>query len=210
MLLDPKVIKTVKDRFANLQEKVKIIFFTQEVECQFCRENRSLYDELTTTSDKIDLEIYDSQKNRIKAEEYKIEQIPATVIMGDKDYGIRFYGVPGGHEFFSLIDDLIMISRKDTGLSAGIKNRLQDWTKPTRIKVFVTLTCPYCPQAVRTAHKLAFENKFISAEMIDVGEFPHLANKYQVFGVPKVIINEKVKFEGALPEEEFVDRLMEA
>lgn len=210
MLLDSQVMNKVKDRFTGLKEKVKVIAFTQEFECQFCQENRTLSEELASLSDKIDFEIFDFQKNRIEVERYGISMIPATVVMGEKDYGLRFYGIPGGYEFNSLLDTIVMVSRRDSGLSSESKKRIQDWKKPARIQVLVTLTCPYCFRAVRTAHQLAFENEYISADMIDASEFPHLINKYQVYSVPKVVINETVQFEGALEEPEFISQLLQA
>jgi glutaredoxin-like protein len=210
MMLDSEVQSIVKGRFTHLQERVRIITFTQEFECQFCREAHTLNEELASLADKIDLEVFDFQKNRIESERYHIEEIPATVISGDKDYGIRFYGVPGGYEFTSLLEAIMMVSRRESGLSAESKRRLQDWRKPVRIRVFTTLTCPYCPQAVAIAHKIALENDFITAEMIDISEFPHLANKYQVYGVPKVVINETIQFEGAIPEAQFLDHVLQA
>ncbi|MEW5802186.1 MAG: thioredoxin family protein [bacterium] len=210
MMLDSKVMAKVRDRFAGLQEKVKLIVFTQEIECEFCQENRKLNEEIASASDKVTFEILDFQKNRIEAERYRINQIPATVVMGEKDYGIRFYGIPCGYEFNSLMDSILMVSRRESGLSQESKKRLRDWKKPSRIQVLVTLTCPYCFQAVKTAHQLAFENEFITAEMVDTAEFPHLIGKYQVYGVPKVVINETVQFEGALPEAAFIDRLLKA
>jgi len=210
MILDQKIMAKVKDRFAGLQEKVKLIVFTQEVECQFCLENRTLNEEIASASDKIELEVFDFQKNRIEVERYHISQIPATVIVGEKDYGIRFYGIPGGYELTSLLDSISMVSGRESGLSQESKRKLQGWKKPAHIQVLITLTCPYCFQAVKTAHQLAFENEFITADMIETSEFPHLIHKYQVYGVPKVVINETVQFEGALPEIEFIDRLMQA
>ena len=82
--------------------------------------------------------------------------------------------------------------------------------KPVNIMVFVTPTCPYCPLAVRTAHKFAIENENITASMIEATEFPELSNRYSVFAVPKVVINDKVSFEGAIPEEAFAKKVIEA
>jgi len=210
MILDKKVMAEVKDRFASLQEKVKLVVFSQEMECQFCLENHTLNEEIASTSDKIELEVFDFQKNRIEVERYHITQIPAAAVVGERDYGIRFYGIPGGYEFSSLLDSISMVSRRESGLSPESKRRLKSWNKPAHIQVLVTLTCPYCFQAVRLAHQLAFENEFITADMVDTSEFPYLINKYQVYGVPKVVINETVQFEGALAETEFIDRLLQA
>ena len=76
------------------------------------------------------------------------------------------------------------------------------------IQVFITLTCPYCPGAVEMAHKLAVESELITADMVESAEFPHLTHKYDVMAVPKVVVNEDIQFEGALPEGEFVGNVM--
>jgi glutaredoxin-like protein len=83
-------------------------------------------------------------------------------------------------------------------------------SKPLHIQVFVTPTCPYCPKAVRTAHQLAIENPNITADMVESIEFPHLANRYSVMAVPKTVINDKIEFVGALPEEQFIDYVLKA
>ena len=58
------------------------------------------------------------------------------------------------------------------------------------------------------AHKLAMASDLITADMVEATEFPHLANKYQVYGVPRTVINEVIHIEGAVPEEMMVDELM--
>jgi glutaredoxin len=77
-------------------------------------------------------------------------------------------------------------------------------------QVFVTPTCPYCPQAVRLAHKLAIESDLIRADMVEAIEFPQLSNKYHVHGVPRTVINETVHQEGAAPEPMLLAKLLEA
>ena len=58
------------------------------------------------------------------------------------------------------------------------------------------------------AHRLAMESDWIRADMVEATEFPHLANKYQVYGVPRTVINETIQVEGAVPEPMFVEELM--
>jgi len=82
--------------------------------------------------------------------------------------------------------------------------------KPVKIKVFVTPSCPYCPRAVIAAHRFAYENDNIVGEMIEAQEFPEISQLYNVYAVPKVVINEAVEFEGALPEKQFLEYIMEA
>jgi protein-disulfide isomerase len=83
-------------------------------------------------------------------------------------------------------------------------------TEPVHIQVFVTPTCPYCPQAVFMAHQFAMENPLIRADMVEAIEFPQLANKYRVQGVPRVVFNETVHQEGAAPEPLMLAKLLEA
>jgi len=82
--------------------------------------------------------------------------------------------------------------------------------KEVHIQVFVTPTCPYCTTAVRLGHQFAIESPFIRAEMIEATEFPQLANKYDVFGVPKTVINEFVFIDGAVPEATFLENVLKA
>jgi glutaredoxin-like protein len=103
---------------------------------------------------------------------------------------------------------LTVVSRGTTDLSEETKLKLQTVRTPVHIQVFVTLTCPHCPAAASMAHKFAVENELIKADVIDAGEFPQLASKYGVMGVPKIIINEQIEFVGAVPENIFLDHVL--
>jgi len=131
-------------------------------------------------------------------------------MLGEKDYGIRFYGIPSGYEFKSFQEDLVDVSRGRTDLSDDVKKKLANVKKPVHIQVLVSPTCAYCSMAVRTAHKLAIENEHIKADMVEMVEFPHLAQKYMAMSVPKIVINEIVDFVGAQPPEYFVEEIMRA
>jgi len=192
----------------RMVDSVKLVVFTQEIECKFCAETRQLAQELSTLNDKITTEVYDFVTNADKAKEFKVEKIPALVIIGKKDYGVRIYGVPYGYELQTLISAVVNVSRGTTDLSDKTKTILTDVKSPVHIQVFVTLTCPHCPVAASIAHKLAIESDMISADVIDAGEFPTLAQKYAVIGVPKIIINEKVEFVGAFNEDLFAEHVL--
>ncbi len=88
-----------------------------------------------------------------------------------------------------------------------IDERVKKIKKDVHIQVFVSLGCPYCPDAVATAHRLALENENIIADMVETSQFPHMAIKYNVSGVPKVIINENHEFTGAQPITAFLDMI---
>jgi glutaredoxin-like protein len=198
-------------KFEALQQPVKILAFTQEMECEYCRDTRLIAEEVASLSPKISLEVYDFVADRQVAEQYEIDKIPAVVIMrgGEKpkDYGIRYYGIPAGYEFSSLIEDIFMVSAGESGLNPETKTQLAALTQPLHLQVFVTPTCPYCPPAVRLAHQLALESDLVRADMVEAIEFPHLSMKYQVQGVPRTVINETVYLEGAAPEAMLMARI---
>jgi glutaredoxin-like protein len=171
-------------------------------------QTRQLITELAALNDKIKVEIYDFVANSEKAKGFGVDKVPAIVIMGEKDYGIRFYGIPYGYELQTLLEGIINVSRGRTDISEETKKRLKEIKTPIHIQVFVTLTCPHCPIVARIAHKFALENDLIKADVIDAGEFPHLGLKYGVMGVPKTIINEKIEFIGALPEDLFLEHVL--
>ncbi|MGB9721879.1 MAG: protein disulfide oxidoreductase [bacterium] len=213
-ILDENVKNEVKKNLEGLKQPVKIIVFTQEspivmptVECENCKDNRLLMEEISELSDKINLEVYDFLKDKDKVEQFKVDKIPANLILGEVDYGIRFYGMPAGYEFSTLIEAIKLVSNRNSGLSSELKEKIKTITKPVDIKVFVTLTCPYCPQAAVTAFKFAMENQNISAQTINAQEFPHLSQRYNVFAVPKIVINETTQFEGALAENVFLEKI---
>ena len=205
LLPDDKKELLKNDFKEKLVDPVKIVMFTQELECRFCSDTRQLAQDVATLSDKISVEVYDFVANADKAKELGIDKIPALAIIGKKDYGVRIYGIPFGYELQTLIEAIINVSRGKTDLSDKTKEILADIKAPVHIQVFVTLTCPHCPAAAAIAHKLAIENDMIKADVIEASEFPALAQKYTVIGVPKIIINEKVEFVGAFNEDLFAE-----
>ena len=203
---DRKRLSGIYER--QFKDEVRLLFFTQESECPICSTVRELLVEVAGLSDKIKLEIYDFVKDHEKAKEYKIERIPAIAIMGKRDYGIRIYGLPYGYEFRPFTELLIDVSRGSTDLSMENKKKLASINKDAHIQVFVLLTCPYCPDVTRSAFKFAIENPHIRVDMTDIQIFPNLAQKYNVQGTPKTVINEKTDFSGAISEDLFVQQLM--
>lgn len=199
----------IRKIFGELVNKVQLVHFTQELECQYCLETRQLLEELSELSENLDLKVFNFQTDKELVEKFKIDKVPATIIVGEKDCGIRYYGIPSGYEFSSLVEDIVDVSKNESGLLAGTKELLSEIKNPIHLQVFVTPTCPYCPAAVRLAHKMALENENIIADMIEATEFPHLSMKYNVKGVPKTIIGEDTPIEGAVPELDLVGKIVE-
>ncbi len=210
--LNEKDVKYIKDLFEkNLDSEVNLMLFVDSPEkCQYCKDTIELLTELANTSPKIKLIVYDINKNSKEAKFLGVDKTPALIIGGKKVYNIYYFGIPAGHEFAALLEDIVDASRGTTRLSNTTKEKLKEIKDPVEIKVFVTPTCPYCPRAVRIAHEFAMENDKIKGVMIEAMEFYDLANQYSVMAVPKIVINDEVSFEGALPEEEFLNYVLSA
>jgi glutaredoxin-like protein len=202
--------KALEQEFRTLSQPVKLAVFMDEHECEYCRETQQLMEEIAALSDKITVETYDLHRDVSQVGEFQIDKAPAIVVMNGKDYGIRYFGIPSGYEFGSLIEDILDVSRGESGLGAATKAALAKITAPLHFQVFVTPTCPYCPRAVRLAHKMAMENDLIRADMVEAMEFPELSDRYNVMAVPRVVINEDHYFEGALPENAFLAAALQA
>lgn len=195
---------------AKLVNDVTIVVFTQEAPCAICKETVQLAEELAGTSPKVRVEVRDFIRDQMRAREFRVDKIPAMAVIGAKDYGVRFYGVPSGYEFSSLVGAVIDISKGESGLSQKTRDALKAVDNPAHIQVFVTPTCPYCPAAVRIAHKMAIETEMIWADMVEATEFVPLALKHSVTSVPKIVINEHFGFNGAASEDLFVSQVQHA
>jgi glutaredoxin-like protein len=209
-LLDEKTREEVAAELADLEKPVKLVMFTQDFECQFCKETRQLCEEVAELSDQISIEIYDFVADKDKADEYGVDKIPAIVVVGAKDYGVRFFGIPSGYEFMSVLDGIKTVAAGQVELMPETLAFLEGLEEPLHLQVFITPTCPYCPRAVILAHHLAIASDKVTADMVEAIEFPHLAQKYSVMGVPRSVINETVHQEGAAPEPMLLERLKEA
>lgn len=208
MIPDDKKELLRNDFKEKLVNPVKLVMFTQEVECGSCQSTRELIQEIATVDGRISAEVYDFVADAEKAKEYGVDKIPALVIVGAKDYGVRIYGLPYGYELQTLIDAIVNVSKGTTNLSDKTKKILEEIKTPVHIQVFVSLTCPHCPAAAAVAHKLAIECSLIKADVISTSEFPDLAMKYNVIGVPKVVINDKIDFIGAFDEDLFAENIL--
>lgn len=204
--------KQIQLRLQDMTGQVELKFFTQIVAgtCQYCAETERLLKEVSDLSEKLELQILNFVTDKDQVESYGIDKIPATVIEGEKDYGIRFFGIPAGYEFAIFLEIILLVSSGKSGINNTFQNQIQTVGKPVHIQVFVTPMCPYCTKAVLIAQQLAIESEWIRTSIVEVTEFPQLGQKYGVMGVPKVVINEEHSFEGALPENLFIEHVLNA
>lgn len=213
-LLSDEIKQQVKEVFAELNQEVEILFFEGEPEdCVYCDDPRQLLEEVAGLSDKLHFQVHHTSRDNELAQKYQVDKVPGIVIAaknGDEiiDYGIRYAGIPAGHEFTSLIRDLLMVSVRDSGLSSETRAFLAKLPRDIHLQVFVTPTCPYCPQAVILAHQMALESPRVQAEMVEAMEFPELSQQFGVSGVPHTSINFGAEeLIGAAPEGYLVDKI---
>jgi glutaredoxin-like protein len=194
----------------NVKSTVTLHFFTQTLACETCRDAEALMQEVASLCPRIQLKVLNRAIDTEETERFGIDGVPALVIVGAKDYGVRYFGIPSGLEFRSLMEDIADVSRGESGLKDSTKEVLKALNRKAHLQVFVTPTCPYCPIMVRLAHKAAIESDLVTADMIEAMEFPDLSARYEVMGVPKTILNGEFAVEGALPEEAFAEWLKKA
>jgi glutaredoxin-like protein len=216
-LLSEQVISQISQSFEQLKEPVQILFFGSQDNCEYCADTRQLLEEVAAINEKLGLSIYDLQENADMANKFNIDKVPALVIAakdGDKitNFGIQYSGIPAGHEFGTLINDILLVSSRDSGLSTEAREFLKNLDKPLHLQVFVTPTCPHCPRAVLLAHQMAMENpRMIRAEGVEATEFPDLANQFNVRGVPQTVINAGMgTVVGAVPEKNLLAEIMQS
>lgn len=147
-LLDDRVTKQVRSALAGLQQPVRLVMFTQAdggaLECQYCSETRQLVQEVGGLSDRLSVDVKDFQTDEALARQYGVDKIPAVVLLADGDppvdNGIRFFGLPAGYEFSSLLEDLRMLGGAGHGLGAETLQAISSLKEPVHIQVFVTPT----------------------------------------------------------------------
>jgi len=130
----------IRERLKEMVNPVKLVHFTQELNLQYGREAQQLLKDLVALSGKLSVELYNFLLDKEKVAEYRVDKVPATAVRDGKDYGIRFYGLPAGYEFSTLLDAILDVSKGDSGLSPESKEKLGRITQPLHLEVFVTPT----------------------------------------------------------------------
>jgi glutaredoxin-like protein len=148
-IISPEDRQTLQTLFAQeLQDEVNITYFTQREsvllvpgqECFSCKETRELLEELTETSDKLHLTVKDFVRDEQEAQRLGITRIPAFILQGHAKGAVRYFGIPAGYEFSTLVEDLIDVSKGTTRLSEKTREVLATVDQNLHIQVFVTPT----------------------------------------------------------------------
>jgi alkyl hydroperoxide reductase subunit AhpF len=132
--------KQIAELFAPMTHDVTLLMFTQEHECRWCETARLIVEELATLSPRVKTDIRDLVVDAAMAERYGIDKIPAIAVLGERDFGIRFFGVPAGYEFTPLIEAIVDVGRGTTDLPAPVLAELAKVDAPVHLQVMVTPT----------------------------------------------------------------------
>jgi alkyl hydroperoxide reductase subunit AhpF len=139
-ILSPSDAARVREMLAGLPNPVRLVFFTQTLNCETCEPTKQILGELAGLSGQITVEEHNFLLEADRAATYGVDRVPAIAVAGARDYGIRFLGVPSGYEFMSLLDAIQLVSAGDSGLNAASRAMLAGVESPLALQVFVTPT----------------------------------------------------------------------
>ncbi|HHV42037.1 MAG TPA: glutaredoxin [Clostridiaceae bacterium] len=200
-IFDQETKNQIVEIFKHMTDEVRVEAYDKNEETDMV----TFLKEICSFSDKLNFVFYEPDSER--ARELEIERIPGINLTraDGQDLGVRFSGIPAGHEINSLIAGLLELGGSGSQLPEEIEERIANIEGPLDIKVFVTLQCPHCPGAVLKAHKLAMMNPNIKAEMVEAQTFPALSQEYNISAVPKTVFSNGTELLGDQPFERILE-----
>jgi glutaredoxin-like protein len=210
----------IRERFEReLAGRLKVDYFTQRAsalyvpgreECQYCEEVGKMLQELASLTDKIALTVREFRDEQEEAKKLGIDKVPGIVVRGPANRPLRFFGIPGGNEFPNFIDTLVEASKQQPSVAPEASKHLKKLKDDVSIDVYVTPTCPHCPGVARSAFRLALASAHVKASVVEIGEFPRLAQQLGVRAVPYTVLNKRSAVAGALDEAALAEAVAKA
>ncbi len=197
-LLNDAMRGQLKGIFAKMASNVTLVSIVDE-SLPKSVELRDFLLDIAELSDKLHLELYNKGENPEMEEKIHADKYPVVSLLNaNGEYsGVKYHGVPGGHELNSFILAIYNLAGPGQALDASILETIKSIDKKANIKVMVSLACHYCPDVVVGAQRIAVENPNIEAEMVDISQFPDIKKQYKVMSVPAMIINDEQVVFGA-------------
>lgn len=195
VLLQPEDKKAIEKELEGLKEAVKLVVHIPTNKSEPYENLKSLVMEIAEIDERISCEILAEGED--EEVDYILERRPALVVL-DKDgldRGVIFYGMPGGNTFKSLISLILLASTGETGMDDEVIERISGM-EPNSLQVFVTPATPRCNDTIDIANRIAYVNRAITSSIIDVTDFPEVAQQFHVIGLPMTVGNEDLKFTG--------------
>lgn len=188
--IDDDIREQLKPIFNKFQSHVKLIAVLKKAD-SLSEEMDSFLEEVNSLSDKIQISKYyeDVDKELMRF----VEITPSILFFNEKDEYMRvqYHAIPGGHEFNSFILALYNIAGPGQDLPQDTRSKLEAINKEYDLKVVMSLSCTMCPEVVMAVQRMAIENGFIQAQIIDVSRFPDIKQKYNIMSVPCLIMNDE-------------------
>ena len=199
-MLNDSLKENLIKEFKKLKNPVKIVL--RKGDNKLSEKLEKILKEVSTLSEKLSFEISD----RLDCIDYPC----FSIFKDNKDIGIRYMGSVEGGEFKNLIDSIKLVSTGDIQLEDRTLSFLEELDKPIDLKVFITISCGWCPPTVLKCYNFTLANLNIRTTVIDCFSFPELANRYNVITVPKIVINDKVELVGYRSENEILGSIFSA
>jgi glutaredoxin-like protein len=201
----------------DLTKDVTVRLFTQRPspvtvpgrECRYCAQTQQLMEELAALSPKVHLETVDFYQQLQAARDSGVVRIPAILLGANGSSRVKFYGIPMGYALATIVEGIKTISRGVSPLSTDTRKKLRLVLRPVHIQVFVTPSDANCPGQARLAHAFALDCPQITSDVIEVQEFPALAQTYGFRSVPLTVINEHIRFTGAGTEAQLLEKVLQ-
>ena len=195
-LLNDGLRNQIKSILAMMENEVTLVSIVDE-SIDKSVEFMDLILDMASLGDKLNVEIYKKSENLEIEEKINADKLPVVALLDkNKNYsGVKFHGVPGGHELNSFILAIYNLAGPGQAIDEELLKEIKEFDKETNIKVVVSLSCTLCPDVVVASQRLAMENEYIETEMIDLSLFEDIKRKYRIMSVPAIIVNdEKVHF----------------
>ncbi|MEW5745611.1 MAG: thioredoxin-disulfide reductase [Nitrospirota bacterium] len=205
-LIPEETRSVLRDTFKHMHDKVLVEVYTGEQKTQFTEATVELVKAIAELTDKVEAKFY--TVNSEQAKQRGITRSPALVIAPDR-FKIRYIGAPVGEEGRTLIMMLLLASTRGTLLSDEALKRLFELKEPRHIQIFVSPTCPYCPQQALNAVSAAIALPgLITAEIIEMYENRDYMEKYHIVTVPFTVINDVPIGTGVRTPEVFIEEVI--
>ncbi len=199
-------LNQLRATFAQMPNAIPLLLFTEKSRDDvFAQANRQVIRAFRELTDKITLHEYDLSHE--KARQHNVTVSPTLVIAPDQ-YNIRWIGAPMGEEARTFLELLLLVGSGNSNASEQSLKVLERIDAPRHVKVFISPSCPYCPQeAVNGAKAAVARPDLISLELIDIQCRPDIAQQYAAQSVPVAYANEILIGQGAQAEEVFMSSL---
>lgn len=179
-MLDNAMIEQLKSVFSKLENPIELIYYNSNHEKQ--NELIEMLEAVASTSDQV--------TTLLNGQDSAIPHFYLTY--KGKENGIHFKGIPGGHEFTSLILAILNSDGKGKLPDDSVLGRVKSLKGPIHIKTYISLSCENCPEVVQALNIMAINHSDFTHEMIDGGLVQDEIEALGIQGVPSVIVENKL------------------